>query len=248
MYSTSVYNYTPKYQVVLFDGDSPRRYQIVYAKNLTLNKGVDNKIQFQFLNQEQKPIDLTGKDITFRFINSDGTNVDIQKTVIPTLPLKGLANLTITQAELIEIDAQIGSFSLDIVEGNLILPIFTNSEADARGVCQVMDSILPKHVPSTSVTIPTHENVSNAGNTYYSSVLGLNGSSKLTIQTKLSNYSGNINVLGSTDVDTNWYTIESLGAFTEETATFGTTITGFHPYIQLQFISTGGNVSHILAR
>lgn len=248
MYSTSVYNYTPKYQVVLFEGDSPRRYQIVYAKNLTLNKGVDNRIQFQFLNQEQKPIDLTGKQITFRFINSDGTSVDIQKTVNVTLALKGLANLTVTQAELMQIDAQIGSFSLDIVEGNLVLPIFTNSEADARGVCQVMDSILPKHIPSTNVTIPSHGEISNSGTTYYSSVLGLNGSSKITLQAKLSNYSGNINVLGSTNVDADWYTIESLGNFTAETNTLGTTITGFHPYIQLQFTSTGGNIEHILAR
>jgi len=239
VYSTSVYNYTPKYQVVLFEGDSPRRYQIVYAKNLTLNKGVDNKIQFQFLNQEQKSIDLTGKQITFRFINSEGTSVDIQKTVNVTLPLKGLANLTITQAELMEIDAQIGSFSLDIVDGNLTLPIFTNSEADARGVCQIMDGILPKHVPSTRVTIPSHGEVSNSGTTYYSSVLGLNGSSKITIQTSLSNYSGNINILGSTTVDADWYTIESLGNFTANTSTFGTTINGFHPYIQLQFTSTG---------
>ena len=248
MYSTSVYIYTPKYQVVLFEGDSPRRYQIVYAKNLTLNKGVDNKIQFQFLNQEQKAIDLTGKQITFRFINSEGTSVDIQKTVNLTLPLKGLANLTITQAELMEIDAQIGSFSLDIVEGNLVLPIFTNSEADSRGVCQIMDGVLPKHVPSTSVTIPSHGEISNSGTTYYSSVLGLNGSSKITLQTQLSNYSGNINILGSTDVDSNWYTVEALGNFTAETNTLGTTITGFHPYIQLQFTSTGGTVAHILAR
>lgn len=248
MYSSSVYNFTPKYQVVLFEGDSPRRYQIVYAKNLTLNKGVDNKIQFQFLNQEQKPIDLTGKEITFRFINSEGTSVDIQKTVNVTLPLKGLANLTVTQAELMQIDAQLGSFSLDIVEGNLTLPIFSNSEADARGVCQVMDSILPKHVPSTRVTIPSHGEVSNSGTTYYSSVLGLNGSSKITLQASLSNYSGNINVLGSTTVDADWYTIESLGNFTAETNTLGTTITGFHPYIQLQFTSTGGTIAHILAR
>lgn len=248
MYSSSVYNFTPKYQVVLFEGDSPRRYQIVYAKNLTLNKGVDNKIQFQFLNQEQKPIDLTGKEITFRFINSEGTSVDIQKTVNVTLPLKGLANLTVTQAELMEIDAQLGSFSLDIVEGNLTLPIFSTSEADARGVCQVMDSILPKHVPSTRVTIPSHGEVSNSGTTYYSSVLGLNGSSKITLQASLSNYSGNINVLGSTTVDADWYTIESLGNFTAETNTLGTTITGFHPYIQLQFTSTGGTIAHILAR
>ena len=220
----------------------------MYAKKLTLNKGVDNRIQFQFLNQEQKPVDLTGKQITFRFINSNDTSIDIQKTVNVTLALKGLANLTITQAELMQIDAQIGSFSLDIVEGNLVLPIFTNSEADAKGVCQIMDGILPKHVPSTNVTIPSHGEISNSGTTYYSSVLGLNGSSKITLQAKLSNYSGNINVLGSTNVDADWYTIEALGNFTAETNTLGTTITGFHPYIQLQFTSTGGNIEHILAR
>ena len=142
MYSSSVYNFTPKYQVVLFEGDSPRRYQIVYAKNLTLNKGVDNKIQFQFLNQEQKPIDLTGKEITFRFINSEGTSVDIQKTVNVTLPLKGLANLTVTQAELMQIDAQLGSFSLDIVEGNLTLPIFIPSPTYLCGIDITTNSLL----------------------------------------------------------------------------------------------------------
>jgi hypothetical protein len=111
-----------------------------------------------------------------------------------------------------------------------------------------MDGILPKHVPSTNVTIPSHGEISNSGTTYYSSVLGLNGSSKITLQAKLSNYSGNINILGSTTVDADWYTIEALGNFTAETNTLGTTVTGFHPYIQLQFTSTGGSIAHILAR
>ena len=59
-YSTSVYLYTPRQQIVLFGGNSARRYEIVYAKNLTLNKGVLNTLQFQFINQQQKPVDITG--------------------------------------------------------------------------------------------------------------------------------------------------------------------------------------------
>ena len=50
-----------------------------YAKTLTLHKGVDNQIQFQFLNQEQKPIDITGKEITCRIISYDGSQVLLNK-------------------------------------------------------------------------------------------------------------------------------------------------------------------------
>ena len=32
-----------------------------YSKPLTLHRGVDNQIQFQFLNQEQKKVDITGQ-------------------------------------------------------------------------------------------------------------------------------------------------------------------------------------------
>ena len=53
----------------------------VYAKPLTLNKGVDNKIQFQFLNQEQKPVDITGKSITCRVLNYNGTAVLLRKAL-----------------------------------------------------------------------------------------------------------------------------------------------------------------------
>ena len=53
----------------------------MYAKNLTLNKGVDNVLQFQFLNQEQKAVNLTGKEVTFRLISYNGQEVLLQKTV-----------------------------------------------------------------------------------------------------------------------------------------------------------------------
>ena len=85
MYSTSVYLFTPRQIVVFFSGNSARRYQLVYAKNLKLNKGVDNKLQFQFLNQEQKPVDITNLEITFRLISYDGTEILLRKGVTQTL-------------------------------------------------------------------------------------------------------------------------------------------------------------------
>ena len=52
-----------------------------YAKPLTLHKGVDNQIQFQFINQEQKPIDITGKSITCRILNYMGNEILLQKAL-----------------------------------------------------------------------------------------------------------------------------------------------------------------------
>ena len=60
MYSTSVSYYIPRQTVVLYSGSSPRSYQTVYAKNLKIHKGIDNTLQFQFINQDQKPVDLPG--------------------------------------------------------------------------------------------------------------------------------------------------------------------------------------------
>lgn len=248
MYSTAVYYYRPKVISVIYHGDSTRRYQIVYAKNLTLNKGIDNKLQFQFLNQEQKAVNISGKTITFRLINTEGTKVLMQKTMDLLLPLTGIATLTVLDSELLDIDAQLASYSLEINEGNLNLPIFTNSEASARGTVAVVNSILPKHIPSTEVSIPSHGNVSNTGTTYYSSVIGRTGSDHTTVQTTLSEYTGNIIFQGSTEVDTNYYDITSLTGYANESATIGTTLTGFHPYIKIQFYSTAGNVSNILVR
>jgi hypothetical protein len=90
VYSTAVFYYVQRNIVVLLSGNSPRRYMPVYAKPLTLHKGVDNQIQFQFLNQEQKPIDITGKEITCRILNNEGNEVLLQKALTLQLPVTGI--------------------------------------------------------------------------------------------------------------------------------------------------------------
>ena len=84
MYSTQVFIYTQRQIVVLLSGYSPRSYMPQYAKPLTLHKGVDNQLQFQFLNQEQKPVDITGKSITCRIINYTGGEILLQKALTGT--------------------------------------------------------------------------------------------------------------------------------------------------------------------
>jgi hypothetical protein len=255
MYSTQVFVYTQRQIVILLTGFSPRSYMPQYAKPLTLNKGVDNQIQFQFLNQEQKPVDITGKSITCRIINYEGNVVLLQKALTLQLPATGIAALFLGPADLAGIDAQKCYYSLEIPVGAFDYPVFVDSNAGARGDMNIVNSVLPSFVPSMPISIPTGQvfpNTNPDGNadvdlTYYTSVVDTNDSPILTLQAQYTDYYGNIAIEGSTIVDGDWYPIFT-DTYTAETDTKGYVVQGYHPYIRMQFESNNGAVTNILSR
>jgi hypothetical protein len=227
----------------------------VYAKPLTLNKGVDNKIQFQFLNQEQKPVDITGKSITCRILNYNGTQVLVRKALDLDFALTGIASLNLNAADIEDIDAQKAYYSLEIPVGTFDYPVFVDSNAGARGDMNIVNSVLPSFVPSQSVTIPTGQpfpNISNSsGNTnlvYYTSIINTQDNPILTIQTHYDEYYGNVTILGSSIVDGDFYVIEEDNELADITETRGYTIHGYHPFVKVEFTSNSGAVTNILAR
>ena len=260
-YSTAVFQFTQRQIVVLLSGNSPRAFMPVYAKTMNLHKGVDNKLQFQFLNQEQKPVDITGKSITCRIINFDGTEILITKALTLELPLTGIAYLYIDAAELENIPAQKCHYSLEIPVGEFGYPVFVDPAAGARGDINILNSVLPSFVPSQIVSIPTgqpfpnldpnnnsNNPLSNA-NTYYSSVINTQNNPVLTIQTKLTEYNGNVVIEGTCNQQlTDWYPILESEEYDNVTQVEGYTIKGFHPFVRMVFTSNAGVVTNILAR
>jgi len=255
VYATSVFVYTQRQTVVLLIGNSPRKYMPVYAKPLTLNKGVDNKIQFQFLNQEQKPVDITGKSITCRILNYNGTQVLIRKALDLDFALTGIASLNLNAADIEDIDAQRAYYSLEIPVGEFDYPVFVDANAGARGDMNIVNSVLPSFVPSQIVTIPTGQpfpNISNSsGNTnrvYDTSIINTQSNPVLTIQTRYDEYYGNVAILGSSIVDGDFYVIQADDDLANVTETRGYTIHGYHPFVKVEFTSNSGAVTNILAR
>ena len=255
MYSTQVFVYTQRQIVILLTGFSPRSYMPQYAKPLTLNKGVDNQIQFQFLNQEQKPVDITGKSITCRLINYEGNEVLLQKALTLQLPATGIAALFLNSADLASIDAQKCYYSLEIPVGEFDYPVFVDSNAGARGDMNIVNSVLPSFIPSMPISIPTGQVFPNTNPdsnsdtdlTYYTSVVDTNDSPILTLQAKYTDYYGNIVIEGSTNVDSDWYPILNA-TYSNVTDTYGYVVQGYHPYVRMQFESNNGAVTNILTR
>jgi hypothetical protein len=255
VYATSVFVYTQRQTVVLLIGNSPRKYMPVYAKPLTLNKGVDNRIQFQFLNQEQKPVDITGKSITCRILNYTGTEVLLRKALDLDFALTGIASLKLNAADIEGIDAQKAYYSLEIPVGEFDYPVFVDANAGARGDMNIVNSVLPSFVPSQVVTIPTGQpfpNISNSsGNTnlvYDTSIINTQSNPVLTIQTHYDEYYGNVAILGSSIVDGDFYVIQADDDLANVTETRGYTIHGYHPFVKVEFTSNSGAVTNILAR
>jgi hypothetical protein len=259
VYSTTAYLYQQIQSVLLVDITGAyfdRRWDPVYAKNLTLNLGVDNVILFQFQNQDQKPVNITGATFTFRIISQDGQNLLFAKELVSLSNTLGRAKVTITSAETLAFQAQPASWSLEISSGVLDQAVFTDDQAGARGVINIVDSVFPMFVASEVLTIPTGQ--APIGNVYYTSTLTTNGAHLTTFQLDPVDFTGNLQVQGATsDADTNqeWYnipfedlktgnTVDQLD-FTRSTERLGINVEGYHPYIRLELGINGGNIALI---
>ena len=159
MYSTTAYIYQQITRVLLIDtGDGETfiyRYNPVYAKKLTINKGVDNVLLFEFINQEEKPVNITGSEFMFRVVNTQGTEMIIEQPMVILNGPTGRAKVTLPGTDLLEVLAQPAGYSISRTSGNLTEAVFTDAQSGARAPVDIVDSVYPQFVPSHPLTIPT---------------------------------------------------------------------------------------------
>jgi hypothetical protein len=122
---------------------------IVYAKTVKIYKGVDNVIQFDIQNADQKRLDL----ITTPLISGIQMNImDIAGNALPSSPydvvphttIKGIGIVTIPMMDLDDISHQKLQYSLTATDtsGNHI-PLYTDSRFSAVGTIDIVGSAMP---------------------------------------------------------------------------------------------------------
>jgi len=122
---------------------------IVYAKTIKIYKGVDNVIQFDIQNADQKRLEL----ITTPLIHGIKMNImDISGNALPSSPysitphqtIKGIGIVTIPMMDLDGIDHQKLQYSLTATDlsGNHI-PLYTDSRFSAIGTIDIVASATP---------------------------------------------------------------------------------------------------------
>jgi hypothetical protein len=268
MYSTQTYVYQQITHALLMDTGAGEtfiyRYDPVYAKPLTINKGVDNVLLFEFINQQEKPVNITGSTFLFRVISTDGEALLIQEPMVTLNAATGRAKVTLTAAQLLEVLAQPAMYAITRTSGNLTEAVFTNAQAGARAPVNIVDSVFPEHVPSAPLTIPTTKisaqlsydggawsqfpvnpltgNPSGnnylfntVANTEYFSSFIEPTSAVTTVQMTLVGYTGTIKAQAAEDYQSLFYNVTESTTYLNETRTIYMNIIGWHPLLRLCF-------------
>tara|TARA_Y100001972_G_C7615955_1_gene308852 strand:+ start:36 stop:815 length:780 start_codon:yes stop_codon:yes gene_type:complete len=130
----------------------------VYDRRLTLHRGVSNPISFTFKNEDQKAQDITSKEYEFNLIDSESKKAVLTKTLTvlddgSTVSTKGDASCTITEGDLLPLDAKFYNFAVREVKSDGSREVtYSDTGYAAAGTVEILDGAYPEFVPSTSIS------------------------------------------------------------------------------------------------
>ena len=260
MYSTTIYLYQQITKVLLVDtsgGYFTARYDPVYAKQLTVNKGVDNVLLFEFINQEEKPVNITGSSFVFRLMNQTGDQLLVEKPMVTLSATLGRVKVVLDNEDTINITAQPGSYSIQRTAGDYVQAAYVDANSGARADCNIVDSVFPAFVPSEMLTIPTiygkaQQLVPGPTNwpdwalypqpvnttqltEFFSSHIPTNGQSLTTVKMDLDHFTGTVKFQAADTYESVWYDVTSSWQYYDETSTQYFNVVGFYPLIRAAF-------------
>ena len=246
MYSTPVYLYQQKQQVLLPATDGSyfqRRWQPVYAKKLKVNRGVDNVILFEFINQDQKPVNISGSTITYRMMSTDGEELLIAKDLEILSATYGRAKVTLTSEELDLIEQQTATYSLERASGNLYEAVFTDAYSAGRGQVEIVDSVYPDYRESNILVLPKPDDYGirkDEGNRRHTSMAYTANNTLTTFQLDFDNFTGNIKAQGSENqIGPEWYDIGTQTVYNNQTTRAFINVNGRHNWIRFEINQYG---------
>lgn len=247
MYSTTAYLYQQIIRVVLVDtsgGYFTARYDPVYAKQLTIDKGVDNVVLFEFINQDQKPVNIAGSTFVFRLIDQAGQALLLEKTMEILSAGTGRAKAVLTAAETLDWVAQPASYSIERAAGNYVQAVYVDDNSSARGVAYIVDSVQPRHLPSRTLTIPRLYGSPTVffppdKAIYYSSEIE-NPEYVTTFQMQLDQYTGIVKFEGQDFYSTRWLDASPAFEYRTETSLQYFTVSGHYARLRAAFDNRQG--------
>ncbi len=211
----------------------------VYDRRLTLHRGVSNPITFTFKNEDQKAQDITSKTYEFNLIDSESKKAVITKTLTilddgSTVSTKGDASCTITEGDLLPLDAKFYNFSVREVKSDNSREItYADTGYAAAGTVEILDGAYPEFVPSTNVSTFTSGGPLAFVSGNIDARPGINNNKALhTIAVYTQNFSGTLRVQGTMSAspsDSDFFDITMDGeASASNSFTDSTTVTNFN--------------------
>ena len=241
--------------VICYQSGYHGRNSKVYDRRLTLHRGVSNPITFTFKNEDQKAQDITSKTYEFNIIDTESKKAVITKTLTilddgSTVSTKGDASTTITEGDLLPLDAKFYNFSVREIKSDGSREVtYADTGYASAGTIELLDGAYPEFAPSVEISNFTQ----SGGPLQFSSSSvdarpGINNNKALhTIAVYPSAFSGKLIVQGtmaSSPSDSDYFTVTSTtysDASTVETLNF----TGVYHNVRFSWDNDSGNTGKI---
>jgi len=225
----------------------------VYDRRLTLHRGVSNPITFTFKNEDQKAQDIVGKTYELNVIDTETQKSVITKTLTvlddgSTVSTKGDASTTITEGDLLPLDAKFYNFAVKEVKSDGTREVtYADTGYAAAGSIEILDGAYAQFTASVSVS-----QFSKTGTVYASGAIdarpGINNNKALhTIAVYPQAFSGTLTVEGtmaSTPADTDYFTI-TTSTFSSASSVTTLNFTGVFQSVRFKWENTTGNTGKI---
>ncbi len=261
MLNLPVYLYTPVIRVFLdLENSTKHGVDTMYHGYAKLAKGVSNSIQFNFLNGDQRPIDVSTKTFVFKMFDY-ATNKEVISKELDiiddgeTFNLKGKTQLALSGAEL-PVSFKPGTYTYTILEqkNTELIPAYIDGASSLHGKLEVVDGIIARFVPSEELIFLQGQN-----NIYTSGPISTNrdgkGNNSLhSIQAYFTNFTGNLEIRGSlaNEAPATWdaCTPITTESYSGETGTVGITVNDLDNinYLMFRYTKNVGSIDKILYR
>jgi hypothetical protein len=119
-------------------------YSPVYQRNIPVYKGIENTLEFQILNPDQKPISLIDKIPHFVAFDAE-KNLAFEQSGEITISNKGLFKITISESDTLNLQSQYLSYSIyltDAANTNKTLT-YADEQLNATGTIYISSTAFP---------------------------------------------------------------------------------------------------------
>lgn len=250
-----IYLYTNKLDVTL-DLDTTTRgvNQVMYQRDLTIQKGIKNQIKIQFKNSDQKRISISTSTIfVFSMFDAINQRLMVEKDLeilAETTSTKGMALLTFNESDTLDLDKSSYTYSVKL-RGNdgTYTPAYANTYYGMNGTLHLSTDVYPVLQDSTTITSfnPTYNSTTQlyehkSGNIY--AYPEFNGNSTLhTAVIYMTAYKGTVLIQGTLDNnptdDRSYSTIETR-VYNRVTSIDYVNFNGVYTYIRIVHIPPTG--------
>lgn len=123
---------------------SPTEYRKVYQQKLKLYKGIDNSIEFDVRNSDQRRQNIVGYSVIVKFFDQDHTNLfSVQGS--PVLGKPGLMSVTVSADDIERISPQLLKMAAYLRNDQEEIMLYADSQFDLFGTVELLDGYNEKN-------------------------------------------------------------------------------------------------------